>query len=335
MNKGYFATKCLIAGLLLALFLVNLGQLGRSIPDEKRYYQSTREMISSGDYITPRYHGSLRFQKPILSYWAILLSYKAFGVNWFGARFPSAFTAMLTVMLVFSMATRFFGKRTAVFAALILASTELYYMYARFAAPDMLLIFFITLALFLFIEAYYRQASGERKAAGLCAIGFYAAVALGFLTKGPFGVVFPVIIPVIFLASNKELGLLKRAHVLPGAAVFIAIVAPWFIKMTLLHGNEYWGNIWSLEIVKRFQNLPVAGGASMIMRVIGAMAFYTGMLFLRFLPWAIFIPAAMGLRTTPSGLSTSAQERRVPFFKDPIHGFPQTYEKLISYDVIV
>ena len=184
MNKGNFALKCLITVVLLALFMVNLGQLGRSIPDEKRYYQSTREMVSSGDYITPRYHGNLRFQKPIFSYWAILLSYKAFGVNWFGARFPSAFTAMLTIMLMFSMAYRFFGKKTAVFTALVLATVELYYMYARFAAPDMLLLFFITLALFLFLEAYYRQAAGERRMALLCAIGFYAAMALGFLTKG-------------------------------------------------------------------------------------------------------------------------------------------------------
>ena len=79
---------------LLGLYSLDRGRLGHSIPDEKRYMQSTKEMVESGDYITPRYHGRLRFQKPILFYWFILLSYKFFGIGIFGARFPSIVAAL-------------------------------------------------------------------------------------------------------------------------------------------------------------------------------------------------------------------------------------------------
>lgn len=278
---------------LILFFSVNLGQLGRSIPDEKRYYQSTREMVSSGDYMTPRYHGALRFQKPILSYWLIIASYKAFGVNWFGARFPSAAAAALTILLVFSLAGSFFGKRDAFFAAAALATCELYYMYARFSAPDMIFVFFITLALFLFLRAYYSFKSGRAGRVRLFMWPAYAAMALGVLTKGPFAVIFPALIAAIFLAVHKELGFLKRAEPLPGLAIFLIISAPWFIMMTILHGNEYWGNLWTLEILKRFGHAGSGSWFGLMKSAGESLGFYAGMVFARFLPWSTFLPAAV------------------------------------------
>ena len=115
---------------LFGLYSLDRARLGHSIPDEKRYIQSTREMAESGDYITPRYHGKLRFQKPILFYWFIMFSYKIFGVGLFGARFPSIVAAILNVVLIYLLGRDLFGKKAGIFSAFVLSTSEVYFMYS-------------------------------------------------------------------------------------------------------------------------------------------------------------------------------------------------------------
>jgi hypothetical protein len=49
-----------------------------------------REMLARGDWVTPHFNGQPRFDKPILFYWLILLSYRVFGITEFAVRFWSA-----------------------------------------------------------------------------------------------------------------------------------------------------------------------------------------------------------------------------------------------------
>jgi len=114
---------------LLGLYSIGRSRLGQSIPDEKRYIQSTKEMVESGDYITPRYHGKLRFQKPILFYWLILLSYKVFGVGLYSARFPSIIAAVLNAALIYLLGKDLFNKKAGIFAMLALSTSEVYFTY--------------------------------------------------------------------------------------------------------------------------------------------------------------------------------------------------------------
>ena len=99
-------TKTSIWGwpLLLALcgftFFLGLGGLPLVGPDEPRYAEIGREMWASGDWITPRLAGYLWFEKPVWLYWGEAISYHLFGVNEFAARFPSALSALLTVVFV-------------------------------------------------------------------------------------------------------------------------------------------------------------------------------------------------------------------------------------------
>ena len=77
-------------------------------------------MLQSGDFVVPRLLGEPYLDKPPLLYWATAASFQAFGRHEFGARFPSALAAVLTVLITFGLGTRLFGSRPAFLASLML-----------------------------------------------------------------------------------------------------------------------------------------------------------------------------------------------------------------------
>ena len=68
--------------------------------DEPRFAEASREMIERGNYIVPYFNNQLRLDKPPLTYWAQVSSYRVFGENDFAARFPSAIAAALTALSI-------------------------------------------------------------------------------------------------------------------------------------------------------------------------------------------------------------------------------------------
>ncbi|MDD5680163.1 MAG: glycosyltransferase family 39 protein [Candidatus Omnitrophica bacterium] len=277
-----------IIAVLLGLYSVNRSKLGYSIPDEKRYIQSTKEMEAGGDYITPHYHGDLRFQKPILFYWLIILSYKILGIGIFAARFPSIIAGILSVIIIYFLARDLFGKKAALFSAITLATCEIFFTYARFAVPDTTFTLFIMLAIYFFIKAYLEHIKGNFRY-----LYMYIFMALAMLTKGPLGLFYPMLMICIFIIIRKDWAVIKDIKIVLGLVIFIAISAPWFITMITLHGKEYIGNVWSLEIMKKLNFSESQTHGNALFHYFSSIFYYSGMILLRTLPWSIFLPAAI------------------------------------------
>ena len=102
----------ILAALYLAYFH-NLGAIGLVGPDEPRYAWIARDMMETGDWVTPRLYGKPWFEKPVLYYWGAALSFKLFGVNEAAARFPSAASALLATLALAWLAGRLYGAETA------------------------------------------------------------------------------------------------------------------------------------------------------------------------------------------------------------------------------
>ncbi len=77
-------------------------------PDEGRYAEIPREMLSGGDWVIPHLNGVAYVEKPPLQYWATALSLRLFGQNEFAARFYTALCALGTVIVVW------WGRRAVV-----------------------------------------------------------------------------------------------------------------------------------------------------------------------------------------------------------------------------
>src|SRR5580692_1574335 len=94
-------------------------------PDEGRYAEIPREMVASGDWVTPRLDGIKYFQKPVLQYWATATAYTLFGQHAWTARLWSALTAYLGLLLTFVLARRLYDERSAHMAVIVQAGSLL------------------------------------------------------------------------------------------------------------------------------------------------------------------------------------------------------------------
>src|SRR5436190_8289302 len=103
-------------------------------------------MMELGDYVVPYFNNQLRLDKPPLTYWAQVASFKIFGENDFAARFPSAIAAALVALSTVAWGTRIGGNRVGWWAAIIFTLSLQIFVHAKAAVADMWLVLFVTLA---------------------------------------------------------------------------------------------------------------------------------------------------------------------------------------------
>ena len=73
--------------------------MGLTDRDEGRNAEAGREMLETGNWVSPTFNYEPRFAKPALVYWLMSLSYRWLGIDEFAARFPSAaFGGVLIVL---------------------------------------------------------------------------------------------------------------------------------------------------------------------------------------------------------------------------------------------
>ena len=194
--------------LLLALVVIWFGNLEYRYlikPDEGRYAEIPREMVASGDWVTPRLNDLKYFEKPPLQYWATAVAYEVFGEHQWTSRLWTALTGLAGVLLAWFTGTRLFGREAGLYAALILGSSSLYALMAHINTLDMGVTFFITLGIFSLLLAQQKSAQVYRRNWMLLA---WAALALAVLSKGLMGVILPG--AALFLYSLFNTGATSR-----------------------------------------------------------------------------------------------------------------------------
>lgn len=178
--------------LLLAAvtFFAGLGRGAITDSDEAFYADSAREMVSSGDWVTPYYNYEPRFQKPVLYYWLTAAASLVLGDSEMAARLWAAMAGLGLVLVTAAAGRRWYDESTGLLAGAIVATNFGYFSIGRMALPDLPLAFCITLAIWAALVATLEQERSPRKFVVLAAL----ALGLGFLTKGPVGLIIPVIV---------------------------------------------------------------------------------------------------------------------------------------------
>jgi 4-amino-4-deoxy-L-arabinose transferase-like glycosyltransferase len=233
MFASHRSLRLSVYALLAAiLYLPGLGRPALWEPDEGRYAEIAREMVASGDYVTPRDDYELYFEKPPLVYWAEAAAIEIFGVNEFAVRLPAALFSVGQVVITAALAESMLGAAAGLLAALALALSPLFFGLARFATLDPALAFFLTAALAAFYAASQFDSFDAPPAPGWL-IASAAMLALGTLAKGPVALLLGLAIVFIWLAWERRLAEIRRMPLLRGAVVYFAIVVPWFVLMEM------------------------------------------------------------------------------------------------------
>lgn len=235
--------------LLAALtFLAGLGRGAITDSDEAFYAEASREMVASGDWITPYYNYETRFQKPILYYWLTSATYVVTGASELGARLWAALAGVGLVLVTAAAGRRWYDETTGLLAGAIVATNFGYFYIGRMALPDLPLTFCISLAIWAALVSTLESERSPRKFVLLAAVGLGA----GFLMKGPVGILIPAIVILPILMIERRSIALTPSDIVLGFIVMIAIALPWYVVMWLRHGNDYLQSFFVGDNFERF-----------------------------------------------------------------------------------
>ena len=210
--------------ILLALgLLFFLPKLGMPLldPDEGLYASIALEMVTGSDWVVPHVNGLPYLEKPPLYFWLTALTFQLLGPSEWATRLWSAISALGTVLLTWRIGRRLYGAPAGLMAGVAVATMVGNALYVRRASTDQLFVFCLTLAMYGFLRDAERPDRGRARF-----LLFYVGAALAVLTKGFIGVVFPVLIVGLGLATVRRLGW-HELNGARGAAVFAAITVPW------------------------------------------------------------------------------------------------------------
>jgi len=238
MLQRFGAGFWLVTIVTVIIVFSNLGGIPLLDPDEPVYGETPKEMLQFNEYISPRIYGDYWYDKPPMYYWLVALSYKLFGISEFAARFPSAFLAVICVLVVYLSGCKLFNDRTGMIGALVLATSIEYFYLGKAAVTDITLTLFLTVSLLGFIQKRYYL--------------FYIGAALATVTKGPIGLLFPGAIAFCYLAATRNFSELRNMKIPSGIVLYVLIGLPWYLIMYKIHGNAFIDTFLGFHNVTRF-----------------------------------------------------------------------------------
>jgi 4-amino-4-deoxy-L-arabinose transferase-like glycosyltransferase len=191
-------------------------------PDEGRYAEIPREMLASGDWVTPRLNDLKYFEKPPLQYWATALALAAFGRDEWSARLWPAVSGFCCVLLVAFAGNRVGPPGSGFIAGLVLASCIGFFMAGQYLTLDMGLAFFLCAALCAFLLA-------RREDSRAWMLLAWAAMAGAVLSKGLVGLVLPGAALLAHALVQRDASMLRRLEWIRGGALFALLTLPWHL----------------------------------------------------------------------------------------------------------
>ncbi|WP_251425329.1 ArnT family glycosyltransferase [Veillonella agrestimuris] len=224
-------------------------------PVESNYVLTAKTMIEHNSWISPMIYNQVWFDKPPLTYWALMICYKLFGISDFVSRIPNTLTAATSVTAMYYMVYRLYKNiSVALISAVVLMSTLLFWYISHAVITDGFLFLF---SLGIFAYGYIGLTQQNYRAINAA----YACAGLAVITKGPIGLLLPglifmlfTIIQIIIHRENPTYSWKRQLSILVsplGILLFLAIASPWYIAMYQLHGIDFINGFLGLHNVDR------------------------------------------------------------------------------------
>jgi 4-amino-4-deoxy-L-arabinose transferase-like glycosyltransferase len=270
-----------VIGLLILFglfYAIWIGSHALVTPDEGRYSEVAREMVVSGDYITPRLNGVAFLDKPVLYYWLQASAIKLFGLAEWSLRFWPALIGILGCLMTYITGRILFDRRTGILSAIILATSPMYYGGSHYANLDLEVASLISNSLLCFIAAM--QAATPRLKKYLL-IAAYVFAGLAALTKGLIGIVFPMMIIGSWILLLNRWNTVLRMRLLMGMLIFFAITVPWYVLVQKAN-PEFLHFFFVTQQVSRFLTTQDFNSKAVVW-------FYVPVVLAGLFPWSLFL----------------------------------------------
>ena len=286
---------------------LEMSGLGLTDRDEGSNAEAAREMLETGDWISPSLNYEPRYAKPAFVYWLISGSYSLFGINEFAARLPSALSGLCVLLLQYAFVYRWLGAPMAFLSSIMLLLNMEFLAINRLVLTDPELVVFTTLAGYSFWYALSNFSKNSR----WWFLSFYLAMGFGMLVKGPVGIIIPLVGVIPYLTLTRQWKpFWQQGFPILGIGLVLLVAAPWYIAMFNIHGEAYWAAA-QANTTGRFMN-PMEGHG-------GTFFFYIPILLLGFFPWSAFLPSVLyqslkQWKAYWNGQGFAKQEHNLEFF---------------------
>jgi len=200
-------------------------------PDEGRYAEIPREMLTTGNWVTPRLDGLKYFEKPALQYWATAALYGVVGLSNWSSRLWTVGLGFACLPLIYAWVARLYSRRAALMAVVLLAMSPYFGVIGHLNLLDAGFAFWMCATALAFARAQSATARSteERNWMLLC----WAAAALAVLTKGIVVFVLAGGALIAYCLAERDLRPWRRMHFGLGVPLFLALATPWFIVVSL------------------------------------------------------------------------------------------------------
>ncbi len=247
---------------IIALFFITMisygffnAYLSITDPVESNYVLSAITMLKHNSWISPMIYDQVWYDKPPLTYWALMICYKVFGVSDFVSRIPSTVIAAASVSFIYHLVYKIKQSISVAIASALLLMTTLQFWYISHAVVTDGFLFFFSLTIFGY--SYLAFANNDKRSI----LKAYIAAAFAVLAKGPIGLILPGFILILFVLARwfthksttdstlaKDIKLLFNPW---GILLFTVIALPWYLAMYAIHGSEFINGFFGLHNVDR------------------------------------------------------------------------------------
>jgi 4-amino-4-deoxy-L-arabinose transferase-like glycosyltransferase len=218
-------------------------------PDEGRYAEIPREMVASGDWITPRFNDLKYFEKPALQYWATAAVYSVFGLSEWSARLWTVGLAFLCLPMVYGWTARLYGPQAGLAALAALATSPFFGIVGHLNLLDAGFTFWLTGAVFAFCLAQSAPMGSPTERRWMLVT--WLAAALAVLSKGIVVGVLAGLTLILYTIVERDPRPWQRLHLGLGLPLFLLVAVPWFIAVTV-RNPEFPGFFFVHEHFARF-----------------------------------------------------------------------------------
>ncbi len=281
MARNFKSRLLLFAIAICLLHCAGNGSLPLIDRDEPRFAEATREMLQRGDWIVPYFNGEYRFDKPPLSYWLQAGAVQVFGMNEFAVRFPSAVCAALTAVMLVLWGRRWRDEVTGWRAGIIFSLCAQVFMHARASVADMPMVMAFTAAAW----CLWLTGLGVRGARW----GFWLALAVGFLAKGPLAW-----LPVLALpwAPPQMRRALMRPSWSPlvGLIICVELICLWGIPALIATHGEFFNVGIGKHVIDRSTGVMEGHGVKGFLGYLVTMPLYFVAVWVSLFPWSCWLP---------------------------------------------